>query len=60
MKDTTPMSEDFLFWDPEDISNYPDARKQEDQWFYSMCHEEVVNTALTTIRDKLKRSKNEY
>lgn len=29
----TPMSEDFFYWDPEAICDYPNASGVEDRWF---------------------------
>lgn len=35
MNNVTPMSEDFFYWNPEEICYYPHGRGVEERWFNS-------------------------
>lgn len=38
MESLQPLSEDFLYWNPEEIYQHPQNRGPEDQWFISTSH----------------------
>lgn len=54
MKQITPQSEDFLYWDPEDICNYPIKHGPEDHW---ICR--PGNEPLKEQLNKYKEAENE-
>ena len=43
MRQVIPMSEDFFYWDPEAICDYPDAPGVEDHWFFEEEDKEHVS-----------------
>ena len=42
MRALQPITEDFLYWDPDEICAYPQEEGPEDEWFIKQPHLCVV------------------